>query len=326
MIKRSTGIVCLALAALLASGCSSSKNTVPRDRFDETESTLQKREKDLQDKTIEMLDLKNQIIILQSELADLKDNIIDLKTRNDSLSFSLVQEKNESKVLSEKLDEVDMEKTKLLQNNSALTKKIADNNDSLKTVLEVAARQNYETNILQALDEPAEAGKTVKKETAAAAKPTNTVAQVKKPEEKKLKKELDTAIKPVMNLTKEEYQQRYQEALKLYFANNFKDAIKEFSALLDIDRSNDYSDNCQYWIAESYYSQGQYEKALAEFKKVQTYKDSNKLDAALFKSGLCNIRLNRKNEGLRDFQTLIETYPKSTLVAKVKDMLKSGSF
>ena len=70
-----------------------------------------------------------------------------------------------------------------------------------------------------------------------------------------------------MTLTDEEYHQRYQAALNLYFANKYIEAIKEFKDLLKRDAINEYSDNCQYWIAEAYYSQELYDEALVEFSQ-----------------------------------------------------------
>lgn len=337
----------LFLAALVTGACSAGKETVPVEEYEKTENALKKRERDLQEKTIEMLDLKNQIIILQSEVADLKDNIIAMKSENDSLSYNLMEERNEAKVLTERLDEMDMDRLRLIQDNSALSRKVESNTDSLKTVLEIAARQNYEKNILQALSEedtlsePKEVHVPSAEEDLENTTARNLSAELNElspvsPEDdgavsedeqtEQLGEKIETAITPLMKLTDAEYQQRYQEALDLYFSDDYNAAIKEFTALLEIDNTNEYSDNAQYWIAESHYSMGNFDQALTSFRKVLDFTDSNKLDHALFKSGLCNIKMNRKNAGLRDFQTLIEKYPQSELVSKVRDILESDSF
>lgn len=317
------------------SSCSSGQKTVSIEQYEEKETALNKRERDIQEKTIEMLDLKNQIIILQSEVGDLKENIGGLKTKNDSLSFSLVEERSETKILNEKLDEVDLERIRLQQNNNIFSSKLKSNSDSLKQALEKTASIQYESNILKALDSVKEQEYDSAKEGAVlpvkeiktdklTAEPT--ASELDKNKKTKINDKLNTAIIPVMKLTDAEYQQRYNEALDLYFSNKYDKAVTEFAALLTIDNTNDYSDNCQYWIAESYYSLEKFDQALSEFKKVLTYKDSNKNDHALFKSGMCNLRLKKKNAGYRDFQTLIEKYPKSELVSKVRDILESDSF
>jgi|GEM_PF-236114 len=349
----------LSLTVFLLLSCGSSRESVPLEQYSETENTLQKRERELQEKTIEMLDLKNQIIILQSEVADLKDDLMLYKDKNDSLSLTLSSERQDARIMAERLDEADMQKERLLEDNSLLTQKVIANTDSLQTVLEIAARKNYEGNILNILssDEdsaedsrpltelplqdsapaPGEAeGKTSPESTPVSEKKTSSEAPAQKTpsptapaaakEAVSLQEKMDSAISPVMKLTNEEYQQRYQEVLKFYFNGAYDEAIREFKALLAVDNSNEYSDNCQYWIAESYYSQGKFEDAVREFKKVLSYSESNKADHALFKSGLSQLKLNRKKESLQSFQTLIERYPDSELVTKVKDILASGSF
>ena len=61
---------------------------------------------------------------------------------------------------------------------------------------------------------------------------------------------------------------------------NFMGAIDAFEILIQNDSENDYADNAQYWIGESYYALDEYSKAIESFRKVINFADSNKADAA----------------------------------------------
>lgn len=108
----------------------------------------------------------------------------------------------------------------------------------------------------------------------------------------------------------------YQEALALYNARRYQEAIDKFTALLvsgNVD--NSLADNCQYWIGESYYGLRNYTQAIAEFEKVFRYPNTNKGDAALLKLGLCYMRLNDKNAARSQFELLLANYPQSQYVS-----------
>ena len=74
------------------------------------------------------------------------------------------------------------------------------------------------------------------------------------------------------------------------------------------------SDNCQYWIGESYYALGNYQQAITAFQNVFTFSNSNKDDDAQLKLGICYIRLNDEEQAKREFEKLVNNYPTSEYV------------
>ncbi len=104
---------------------------------------------------------------------------------------------------------------------------------------------------------------------------------------------------------------RYKEALDFYQRKKYREAIQRFEALLVMDRKNTLSDNCQYWIGESYYGLGSYQQAIVAFEKVFSFEKSNKNDASQLKLGICYLKLGDKEKARAEFQKLINDYPSS---------------
>lgn len=121
------------------------------------------------------------------------------------------------------------------------------------------------------------------------------------------------------------FRQQYQEALQTYRSRQYRSAIQKFESLLNQDTSNSLSDNAQYWIGESYYGLGNYQKAIMSFEKVFTFSKSNKDDAAQLKLGLCYMKLNDKSKAREEFQKLINNYPRSESVGLAKRLLSQIS-
>lgn len=114
------------------------------------------------------------------------------------------------------------------------------------------------------------------------------------------------------------FSDRYQEALQTYRSRRYADAIQKFEALIAVNTKHNLADNCQYWIGEAYYDQGNYTQAIVAFEKVFTYSGSNKDDSAQLKVGLCYVKLNDKPKAKDEFQKLVNNYPNSEYVGIAK--------
>jgi tol-pal system protein YbgF len=111
---------------------------------------------------------------------------------------------------------------------------------------------------------------------------------------------------------------RYQEALQTYRSRKYRDAIQKFEALLTTNSKHALSDNCQYWIGEAYYDQGNYPEAIIAFQKVFTFPGSNKDDSAQLKLGLCYVKLNDKAKAKDELKKLVNNYPNSEFIGIAK--------
>ena len=114
------------------------------------------------------------------------------------------------------------------------------------------------------------------------------------------------------------FSDRYKEALQTYQRRDYRTAIQKFEALLATNSKHSLSDNCQYWIGESYYGLANYQQAIVAFEKVFAFANSNKDDAAQLKLGLCYMRLNDRQKAKGEFQKLIDDYPTSEYVSIAK--------
>ncbi len=121
----------------------------------------------------------------------------------------------------------------------------------------------------------------------------------------------------------ETYKQHYIDALSSYQNGDFMGAIDAFEILIQNDSENDYADNAQYWIGESYYALDEYSKAIESFRKVMNFADSNKADAAQFKIGYSYINSGDKARGYDELERLLDMFPESTYREKVKQILAS---
>ena len=117
------------------------------------------------------------------------------------------------------------------------------------------------------------------------------------------------------------FNREYQTALETYRARHYQQAIQKFESLLSQNRNNSLSDNAQYWIGESYYGLGEYQKAITAFEKVFTFSNSNKDDAAQLKLGLCYMKLNDNIKAREELEKLINDYPTSESVGLARRLL-----
>lgn len=107
--------------------------------------------------------------------------------------------------------------------------------------------------------------------------------------------------------------ERYQLAYDTLRNGHNAQAVKMFEALLADFPAGEFADNAQYWLAEAYKINREYDKARAAFGKVVSlYPNSSKVPDALLKLGY--IEFDQQNIAkARDYLTRVTTsYPGST--------------
>lgn len=120
---------------------------------------------------------------------------------------------------------------------------------------------------------------------------------------------------PVSN---SEYAASYQDALDDVYSRRFNEAIAKFRQLLKFQDTDKLADNCQYWIGEAYYAQGNYEASIAEFEKVFAFDDNNKVDDAQFMIGLAYIKVGDPMVAQLELKNLMEFYQDSEYLARAE--------
>ena len=122
-----------------------------------------------------------------------------------------------------------------------------------------------------------------------------------------------------------QYKETYMKSLGHFQNQNFKSAISGFVELVKSDATNDLADNSQYWLAECYYSQKDFKRAIAEFEKVFTYAGTDKDDDAQLKIGLSYQSIGNIDKAKEEFQRFIDYFPGSEYYPKAKEALKQLS-
>jgi tol-pal system protein YbgF len=110
----------------------------------------------------------------------------------------------------------------------------------------------------------------------------------------------------------------YEQALQHYYSREFDAAIYLFSMLLETSPTHRLASNCQYWLGECYFGQGDYSMALEAFQKVLAYEESFKKDDALLMMGRCYIFLGDKKTALSMFDRLMSEFPDSEYYQKAQ--------
>jgi tol-pal system protein YbgF len=107
---------------------------------------------------------------------------------------------------------------------------------------------------------------------------------------------------------------KYHLAHKACRDRDFPKALAGFNAVLREGPRHELADNAQYWVGECYYATGQFDQAIAEFKKVFAYPDTDKDDDAQLKIGFSYFQKGDKAQALVELNRLLADYPQSELI------------
>ena len=116
----------------------------------------------------------------------------------------------------------------------------------------------------------------------------------------------------------------YQTAYTDFARGNYELAILGFQDYVKRFPDTDLADNAQYWIGECHYSLERYPQAVAAFGEVEgRYAQADKVPDALLKKGYSLIEMNQMEQGIRELQRLISTYPRSNAARIARQRLRS---
>lgn len=146
--------------------------------------------------------------------------------------------------------------------------------------------------------------------TAPAAQPAAQAAPTAAPANAAESKPASAASAPTGQGNEKE---RYQAAYDTLRNGHNAQAVKMFESLLADYPAGEFADNSQYWLAEAYKINREYDKASAAFGKVVSqYPNSSKVPDALLKLGYIELDLQHVAKG-RDYLTrVITSYPGTT--------------
>ena len=115
----------------------------------------------------------------------------------------------------------------------------------------------------------------------------------------------------------------YQAAYRDYQRGNYDLAIEGFRDFLTTNTVADLSDNAEYWIGESLFSQKKYREAIEQFDTVVTkYPRSDKVPGALLKKGYAYINIGERAQGIVQLQYVVHEHPRSQEAGLARQKLK----
>lgn len=107
-------------------------------------------------------------------------------------------------------------------------------------------------------------------------------------------------------------QQLYDTAYGDYTKGRYELAVAGFQDYIERYPATDLSDNAQYWIGESHFSERKFDDAIGDFDTLlKRWPKSDKAAGALLKKGLALQELNRRPEAVVALQYVIHEYPGS---------------
>ncbi len=104
----------------------------------------------------------------------------------------------------------------------------------------------------------------------------------------------------------------YSKAKEAFDSGDDETARLQFQALLKQYPKSKNADNAQFWIAEIFYREQWFEKAILEYQKViENYPKGNKAPDAMLKQGLAFFKLGDKANARLLLKELIKKYPQT---------------
>ncbi len=120
-----------------------------------------------------------------------------------------------------------------------------------------------------------------------------------------------------------EDQKAFDGALKLFKSKKYDEAIPAFKKFKDDFKDSKLIPDAIFYIAESYYEKGQYDKAIINYDYlVNTYQKCDKVPMATFEEGLAFIKMGDEIDGNYLLQKVIKQYPNSQAAKLAKEYLK----
>ena len=116
----------------------------------------------------------------------------------------------------------------------------------------------------------------------------------------------------------------YTAAKNLLDNGDNKGAREAFETFIKTFPGSSNADNAQFWIADSYYRENWYEKAILEYQKViETYSSGNKVPAALLKQGYAFANLGEKGNARLILKELTRKYPGTSEAKIAKEKMET---
>lgn len=135
--------------------------------------------------------------------------------------------------------------------------------------------------------------------------------------------EIEKQTQPAATSAKSPVQEAYDTAKKMFDDGDYEGARIQFENFINKYPDSDNVDNARFWIADSYYVEKWFEKAILEYQKVlEDYPKSNKLPAARLKQGYAFAELGEKANARLILKELLKKHPGTNEARYAQEKLK----
>ncbi len=118
-------------------------------------------------------------------------------------------------------------------------------------------------------------------------------------------------------------EEAYANAQSLYNSGKFREAYQAFSQASFLDPDEEFQARCHYWMGESMFSQGAYQKALDHFGTVFVqFGTTSKASDALLKIGFTYYELANYNGARQALNEFIQRFPDHRAVPLANERLE----
>ena len=138
------------------------------------------------------------------------------------------------------------------------------------------------------------------------------------------KEETNKKIFSQTNSTNQLGREDYQKAFELLKEGNYETAMNSFISFIEVYEESEFIDDAKYWLAETYYAQRAYDKALEEFDGIIIqFPDSGKIPETILKSGFCYVELGDLEQAKKILNLVINKYPNTSVSRLAVQKLKT---
>lgn len=138
------------------------------------------------------------------------------------------------------------------------------------------------------------------------------------------KEEIDIEIVNQNKATNQLGREDFQAAFELLKEGDYEAARNSFVMFTELYQESEFIDDAKYWLAETYYAQRLYAKALEEFENIQIqFPDSGKIPETILKSGFCHFELGNAEQAKRILNLVMNQYPNTSVARLAVQKLKT---
>ncbi|MBU0506583.1 MAG: tetratricopeptide repeat protein [bacterium] len=134
--------------------------------------------------------------------------------------------------------------------------------------------------------------------------------------------QIEGLLSPVSTKRLREYKS-YAKGLEYVNAAQYDKAIKSMQSFQAENQKSILKSYAEFWVAESYYMQGDYKMAIKKYQDlVQMNRNSKKLPLAIYRQGLSFYHLKRYDDAKAFFTQVIRKYPQNVEAIQASAALK----